>query len=104
VRALVPEGFMPAQGELIELCTIHGPRTVMTDPVTGELVDPDEVQSAPPCPFSLLLSALALPPNQALHVGAATAVAQPPFRDLLPTTRPSLALPPARAPPSPHPA
>jgi hypothetical protein len=104
VRALVPEGFMPAQGELIELCTIHGPRTVMTDPVTGELVDPDEVQSAPPCPFSLLLSALALPPNQALHVGTAIAVAQPPLRHLLPTTRPSLALPPARAPPSPHPA
>jgi hypothetical protein len=95
---------MPAQGELIELCTIHGPRMVMTDPLTGELVDPDEAQSAPPCPFSLLLSALALPPNPALHVGAAIAEVRPPLRDFLVTARPSLALPPARAPPSPDPA
>lgn len=100
VRALVPEGFMPARGDLVEFCTMHGPRMVMVDPETGELRDADEEQSAPPCPWAMLLTALAAPtlPFISLDAGlsAAPASASPP----LPAGRSSLALPPARAPPA----
>jgi hypothetical protein len=101
VRGLVPEGFMPAQGELVEFCTLHGPRVMLTDPLTGELLDAEEGrQSAPPCPWSLLLTTLATPTLPACHVITGAA----PRPEVRPTqarsTRASLALPPVRAPPS----
>jgi hypothetical protein len=104
VRALVPDGFMPAQGELVELCTLHGPRMAMADPLTGELLEFDEEQTAPPCPFSLLLTALAAPTVGTLLLGGTLAEAPLATPGTLPTARPSLALPPARAPPSTRPA
>jgi hypothetical protein len=103
VRALVPQGFMPAQGELVELCTLHGTRTVMLDPLTGEFFEPDETQSAPPCPFSLLLTTLASPSIPTLHFGAVRPMAPAITAAPIPAARPSLALPPARAPPPPYP-
>lgn len=102
VRALVPAGFMPAKGELVEFCTLHGARMVLVDPVTGELLAEDGQQSAPACPWSLLLTALAAPPAPALHSirsHDATPVTRLPHFQ---TGRPSLALPPARAPPPPR--
>lgn len=99
LRALVPDGFMPAAGEMVELCTLHGPRTVMTDPVTGELLAPEDDDGAPACPWSLILSTLAAP---SLHSpGSDIVAATPPFHAgaSLPAGRPSLLLPHARAPP-----
>jgi len=104
VRALVPVGFMPAQGEMVELCTMHGPVTVMTDPVTGELIETEDEHTAPPCPFSLILTTLAAPSFPALHLDTAPAAAPVAPPESFPTARSSLALPPARAPPLPHPA
>jgi hypothetical protein len=99
VRALVPEGFMPAKGEMVELCTMHGPRMALTDPETGELIETEDEQSAPPCPFSLLLTAVAAPSVPALHFATAPAAAHVVAPERLPTGRASLALPPARASP-----
>lgn len=99
VRALVPDGFMPAAGEMVELCTLHGPRTVMTDPITGEIVAAEEDAASPACPWSLILSTLAA---SSLHPpgGAATIPSPaPPANDELYGGRPSLLLPHARAPP-----
>jgi hypothetical protein len=101
VRALVPEGFMPAQGELVELCTMHGQRMVMVDPLTGEFVDADEDGSAPPCPFSLILTALAAPSAPALLLGTTPVAVPVAAPALMPDGRASLALPQARAPPRP---
>jgi hypothetical protein len=101
VRGLVPEGFMPAQGELVEFCTLHGPRVMLTDPLTGELLDAEEgQQSAPPCPWSLLLTTLATPSLPAFHAVAGTAPRPEVQPTQAPSVRASLALPPARAPPS----
>jgi hypothetical protein len=100
VRALVPDGFMPAQGELVELCTLHGPRLAMADPLTGDLLEIEEEQAAPPCPFSLLLTTLATPAIGTMALGETLAEAPPAIPAIVATTRSSLALPPARAPPS----
>lgn len=100
VRALVPDGFMPAKGELVEFCTMHGARMVLADPDTGELL-PDEQQAAQgTCPWSLLLTTLAVPtPPPSLH-GLAAPDAAAPGPAISRAGRPSLSLPPARAPPS----
>jgi hypothetical protein len=102
VRALVPEGFMPSQGEMVELCTLHGARMVMADPETGEILETGEQQSAPPCPWSIMLSALAAPSVPYLGVDAAPADAPLAISPSIPRDRASLALPPARAPPTPR--
>jgi len=103
LRSLVPDGFMPAKGELVELCTMHGPRMVLADPATGELLqaeDGDDASTAA-CPWSLLLTSLAASsfpsPAGALDKAPAAAaeIALPPI------SRPSLIIPPARAPPAP---
>jgi hypothetical protein len=105
VRALVPEGFMPAQGEMVELCTMHGPRMALADPVTGELLESeDEEHTAPPCPFSLILTTLAMPSVPSIHLDAVAGTAPLTILPSIPTGRASLALPQARAPPSPRPA
>jgi hypothetical protein len=104
VRALVPEGFMPAKGEMVELCTMHGPRMAMADPETGEILQTEDEQSAPPCPFSLILTALAAPSVPALHFATTPSTAHVATLERLPAGRASLALPPARAPPVPDPA
>lgn len=99
VRALVPEGFMPAQGEMVEFCTMHGSRMVMVDPVTGELLETEEQEATPPCPWAMLLTALAAPTVPFIGVDAALAAAPNSASRPLPAGRSSLALPPARAPP-----
>jgi hypothetical protein len=101
VRALVPDGFMPAKGELIELCTLHGPRTVVADPETGELIQVEDEAAQATCPWSLLLTTLAtpsfLPPSTVLDKAPGAL----PESGLTRLSRPSLVVPPARAPPVP---
>lgn len=103
LRALVPDGFMPAKGELVELCTLHGPRTVLADPATGELLqdeDQDDGATAT-CPWSLLLSPLAASSFTSPTGALDKAPAAVPEIALPPISRPSLIVPPARAPPIP---
>lgn len=103
LRALVPDGFMPAKGELVELCTLHGPRTVLADPETGELLR-DEGQdegTTAACPWSLLLSPLAASSITSPTSALDKAPADVPEITLPPISRPSLIVPPARAPPVP---
>ncbi len=100
VRALVPDGFMPAKGELVEFCTLHGARMVLADPETGALL-PDEQQAAQgTCPWSLLLTTLATPtlssPSHALEAPDHAL----PSPGITRAGRASLVVPPARAPPS----
>jgi hypothetical protein len=99
LRALVPEGFMPAKGELVELCTLHGPVMVMTDPLTGELREAEDEHSAPPCPFALILGALAGPTVPYLDLDQAPGIAPDAAAPPAAAARASLALPQARAPP-----
>lgn len=103
VRALVPDGFMPANGELVELCTMHGARMVLTDPATGEILAEAEDESAgsgPTCPWSLLLSTLGGPMLDLAGEAeppAVLALLEPPSTLSI---RSTIALPPARAPPA----
>lgn len=101
VRALVPDGFMPAKGELVEFCTMHGARMVLADPDTGELLPEEQQVAQGTCPWSLLLTTLATPsPPPGLHgLAAADAAALSPGVTTR-AGRPSLVVPPARAPPS----
>jgi hypothetical protein len=100
VRALVPDGFMPAKGELVEFCTMHGVRMVLADPDTGELL-PEEQQAAQgTCPWSLLLTTLATPSSPRRLHGLAVADAAVPGVAVSRTGRSSIVVPPARAPPS----
>ena len=100
VRSLVPDGFMPAEGEMVELCTQHGPRTVMTDPATGEIIEVEDEQAVPPCPWWLALSSLAALEVPALDIPLEAALPPQVPKLSLPVSRASLALPPARAPPA----
>lgn len=93
---------MPARGELVEFCTLHGSRMVMVDPATGELLETDGQDAASPCPWAMLLTALAAPTVPFIGVDAAVAAAPSSTSWPLPAGRSSLALPPARAPPSRH--
>jgi hypothetical protein len=100
VRALVPDGFMPAKGELVEFCTMHGARMVFADPDTGELLPGEQQAAQGTCPWSLLLTTLATPSAPpALH-GLKVADAAARGTAISHTVRPSLVVPPARAPPS----
>ena len=99
MRALVPEGFMPARGHLVELCTEHGLQRMLVDPASGEILDPEEDTASPPCPWSLMLPTLA-PPVPAAVSPAWWVARETPPRSILPalvSDRPLL--PPARAPP-----
>ncbi len=100
VRALVPEGFMPAKGELVELCTEHGLQRMLVDMRTGEFIsDEEESGATPACPWSLLLTSLALPALPTAGLAPAPGPADPPRKALAPTTARSTPTPPARAPP-----
>jgi hypothetical protein len=100
VRALVPDGFMPAKGELVEFCTLHGARMVLADPDTGELLSEEQQAAQGTCPWSLLLTTLAVPNLPPPLYGLAAADAAVPSAAISRAGRPSLVVPPARAPPS----
>jgi len=99
VRALVPEGFMPAQGALVELCTEHGLQRMLVDPQTGEVLAQEEGAVSPTCPWSLMLPTLA-PPASAIGASILSTgrdrAARPTRLEL---ASHSTVLPPARGPP-----
>lgn len=99
VRALVPEGFMPARGHLVELCTEHGLQQLLVDAATGEVLGEEDGGGASACPWSLMLPTLAPPVPPA---AAALVIQGPgiPLRSSPPRLAPNgPVLPPARAPP-----
>lgn len=100
VRALVPEGFMPARGQLVELCTEHGLQRLLVDAATGEVLgQEDEDTATRPCPWSLMLPTLA-PPARPAGLAAMFASREIPPRPAPPRFAPERPfLPPARAPP-----
>jgi hypothetical protein len=101
VRALVPEGFMPARGHLVELCTEHGLQRMLVDPATGEVLGQEEDTASPTCPWSLMLPTLA-PPAPPAAAMALFPGRETPSRSNLPVLVPDRpALPPVRAPPRP---
>lgn len=98
LRALVPDGFMPGNGSLLELCTPEGMRTVLVDSQTGELLDADPDHDGPACPWTAVFASAVL--SEWTHVVGALPDAAPAHLARR-STRPSLTrtLPPARAPP-----
>ena len=99
LRALVPAGFMPGQGNWLELCTANGMVAILVDSQTGQVLDPlAHGSSSDECPWALVLRG-ELPPLwtglQALQQslsGLAAAVFDPPRLS-------NQIRPPVRAPP-----
>lgn len=99
LRALVPEGFMPAPGELVALCTEHGLQQMRVDPQTGEVLGEKGDATARTCPWSLLLTPLgptALPPGTEVLAGDSATL---PASRLPPPAMQQALVPPVRAPP-----
>ena len=99
LRALVPAGFMPAPGHLVELCTEHGLQRMLVDPQTGEVLGGEDNADSTTCPWSLLLTTLAVP---ALPPGAQAPAAvreNSPRQAPPPSTSRGTPTPPVRAPP-----
>lgn len=99
LRALVPEGFMPAPGHLVELCTEHGLQRMLVDAQTGEVLGSEDDAAATTCPWSLLLTTLAVPTLSPAAQALAAAPETPPRRTLPPATVRGAPTPPVRAPP-----
>lgn len=98
LRTLVPAGFMPGHGTLLELCTLDGVRTVLVNPQTGELLDDDPHGDGPECPWSAVFAGAVLPqgpcvPNTLFGETPAC------LTDSAGRFPPAYARPPARAPP-----
>jgi hypothetical protein len=99
LRALVPEGFMPAPGHLVELCTEHGLQRMLVDAQTGEVLGSEDDAAATTCPWSLLLTTLAVPTLPPAAQAPAVTRETPPGRALPPSTTSGTPTPPVRAPP-----
>lgn len=99
VQALIPDGFMPGNGDWVELCTAHGTIKVAVDWPSGGADDPADEFHAQACPWSAYLCGLdvsvfrseLVPPTPA-HRPAL--VGRTPAHQRLAT-----ALPPPRGPP-----
>ena len=99
LRALVPEGFMPANGEFVELCTEHGLQRMLVDTGSGEVLGTEDETATPTCPWSVMLTTLAPTSLAAAPAFLFTARETAP-RLLQPRAAPDRPrLPPARAPP-----
>jgi hypothetical protein len=99
LRALVPAGFMPAPGHLVELCTEHGLQRMLVDAQTGEVLGSEDDAAATTCPWSLLLTTLAVPTLPPAAQALAATQETPPRRALPPRAIRGAPTPPARAPP-----
>lgn len=99
LRALVPEGFMPAPGQLVELCTEHGLQRMLVDTQTGEILGSEDDTATTTCPWSLLLTTLAVPTLSPAAQALAAAPEMPPRGALPPATIRGAPTPPVRAPP-----
>lgn len=98
LKAMVPQGFMPATqqaGTLIQLCTAAGPIWVpgpskphaASDTTPDSALDQRHAAQAATCPVGMALAAVALPSMPVLRVAASAVMAYPWT---------------ARAPPAPH--
>lgn len=101
LRALVPEGYMPGAGMLVELCASDGTRSVLLDPASGEVLDPGRGHAEPECPWQWL-PGHALPPLHADPLSSLAAQGMPAVGLGHAAHSGSAArLPPARGPPPP---
>ncbi|AKS40587.1 hypothetical protein [Wenzhouxiangella marina] len=98
LRFLVPTGFMPGEGQLLELCTAGGLQTVRIDPQSGEILG-DDHESGPACPWTAVLGKLILPTTSVPSFAFFPQQAPARNGDRGTESLSPLGLPPARAPP-----
>lgn len=90
---------MPADGELVELCTEHGLQRLLVDTGTGEILGDEDDAATATCPWSVMLTTLA-PPALPAASGQLFLAHETPPSSTLPQPAPDRpVLPPARAPP-----
>ncbi|MCY1499839.1 hypothetical protein D9M68_338680 [compost metagenome] len=80
LKALVPQGFMPATqqgGTLIQLCSAAGPIWVAGPGKPADAPDERHAAQAASCPTGMALAAVALPPSPVLVAAAASIMAHP---------------------------
>ncbi len=61
IRGLIPAGFMPGEGSLVELCTPSGVHTVLVDPASGEVLDEQGEGAHAACSWALVIASEGLP-------------------------------------------
>ncbi|WP_447991335.1 DUF2946 family protein [Achromobacter spanius] len=105
LKAIVPQGFMPAThqgGTLIQLCSAAGPIWVQGPSKQDPAPDERHAAQAATCPVGMALAAVALPPSPVLLVAMAAVMVHPQAARAPPAPiHPSLVGAPlgARAPP-----
>ncbi len=79
LKALVPQGFMPAaqQGTLIQLCSAAGTIWVAGPARHSDAPDERHAAQAAACPMGAMLAALALPPSPAPALASSAVMAHP---------------------------
>ncbi|KGD86884.1 hypothetical protein JL37_28675 [Achromobacter sp. RTa] len=80
LKAMVPQGFMPATqqgGTLIQLCSAAGPIWVAGPGKSSDAPDERHAAQAASCPMGIALAAVALPPSPLLQAAAAAVMAHP---------------------------
>lgn len=80
LKAIVPQGFMPATqqgGTLIQLCSAAGPIWVQGPSRQDDAPDERHAAQAATCPVGMALAAVALPPSPVLLVATAAIMAHP---------------------------
>ncbi|QVQ28148.1 DUF2946 family protein [Achromobacter deleyi] len=80
LKAIVPQGFMPAtqqSGTLIQLCSAAGPIWVAGPAKHDEAPDERHAAQAASCPMGAALAAVSLPPSPVLLAAAASVMAHP---------------------------
>lgn len=80
LKAMVPQGFMPAThqgGTLIQLCSAAGPIWVAGPSKQDNAPDERHAAQAATCPVGMALAAVALPPSPVLLSAALAVMAHP---------------------------
>ncbi|MGE8686015.1 MAG: DUF2946 family protein [Achromobacter sp.] len=80
LKAMVPQGFMPATqqgGTLIQLCSAAGPIWVAGPEKSSDAPDERHAAQAASCPTGMALAAVALPPSPVLLAAASAVMAHP---------------------------
>jgi len=79
LKAMVPQGFMPAaqQGTLIQLCSAAGTIWVAGPAKHSDAPDERHAAQAAACPMGAMLAAVALPPSPAPLLASTAVMAHP---------------------------
>ena len=80
LKAIVPQGFMPATqqgGTLIQLCSAAGPIWVQGPAKQDQAPDERHAAQAASCPVGAGLAAVSLPPSPVLLAAAVSVMAHP---------------------------